>query len=293
MPEVYDFQQPMTLTREHNRSLEMAFQTFARQWGTMLSSRLGALTSFTLDAVEMRSYDDHIQSLPQTTTTVVIQVEPSRTPAILQIPNDATMTLIDCLLGGPATTLDMPFREMTDIEWKLMRDMLDMAVGELTYGLQPIAPMTFDERSVKYNPHFIQLIPATEPVLVARFDMAIGPVQSPITLMFVAEALLSELRSADDMGGRSDEELREHAAAVELLADRINEVPLPVAVRFRGRSMGARDVSLLEVGTVIPLHHPADRPLDVVVGDVVLAHAAIGVNGTRLACLVVSTEEEV
>lgn len=293
MPEIYDFQQPMTLTREHNRSLEMAFQTFSRQWGTMLSSRLGALTSFTLDAVEMRSYDDYIQSLPQVTTTVVIQVDPSRTPAILQIPNDATMTLIDCLLGGPATTLDMPFRELTDIEWKLMRDMLDMAVGELTYGLQPIAPMTFEVRSVKYNPHFIQLIPATEPVLVARFDMAIGPVQSQISLMFVAEALLSELRSADDMGGRSDEELREHAAALALMADRINEVPLPVAVRFRGRTMGAREVSQLEVGAVIPLHHPADRPLDVVVGDVVLAHAAIGVNGTRVACLVVSTEEEV
>lgn len=282
----------MTLTREHNRALEMAFQTFSRQWGTLLSSRLGALVSVTLDTVEMRSYDEYIQSLPQVTTTIVLQVDPSRTPAILQIPTDATMTLIDCLLGGPAATLEMPFRELTDIEWKLMRDMLDLTVGELSYGLQPVAPMTFEVRSVKYNPHFIQLIPATEPVLVARFDMTIGPVETQLSLMFVADSLLSELRAADDTGGRSDEEQREHAVSLELLSARINEVPLPVAVRFGGRTMGAKEISHLEVGSLVRLGHPADRPLEVVVGDVVLAHAAIGVNGTRVACLVVSTEEE-
>lgn len=292
VPEVYDFRQPMTLTREHGRALEMALQTFARQWGTLLSSRLGALTTVNLDNVEMRTYDEYIQSLPQVTTTIVMQVEPSRTPAVLQIPNEATMTLIDCLLGGPATTLEVPFRELTEIEWHLMRDMLDLAANELAYGFQPIMKIAFEVRSAKYNPHFIQLIAATEPVLVARFDMSVGPVQAPISLMVVAEPILAELRAADDMGGRSDEEQREHAAALDLLASRMAEVPLPVSVRFRGRSMGAREISRLEVGSVIRLGHGSDRPLDVVVGDVTLAHAAIGVNGTRVACLVVSTEEE-
>ena len=33
VPEVYDFRQPMTLTREHGRALEMALQTFAQAVG--------------------------------------------------------------------------------------------------------------------------------------------------------------------------------------------------------------------------------------------------------------------
>jgi len=267
-------------------------QTFSRQWGTMLSSRLGALTTVTLDSIEMRPYDEYIQSLPQVTTSVILQVEPSRTPALLQIPTDATMTLIDCLLGGPATSLEMPFREMTEIEWRLMKDMLDLAVAELEYGFQPIMKVAFEVRSVKYSPTFIQLTAATEPVLVVRLDMAIGPIEAPITLALVAEPILAELRSTDDVGGRSDEEQREYAKAVDQLAERMSGVPLPVSVRFRGREMGAREVSRLEVGSVIPLGHRADSPLDVVVGDVTLAHAAIGVNGSRVACLVVSTEEE-
>lgn len=271
----------------------MSFQTFSRQWGTLLSSRLGVLTTVSLDAVEMRTYDEYIQSLPQVTTTVVMQADPSRSVALLQIPNDATMTFIDCLLGGPATVLDMPFREMTEIEWSLLKDMIEHALGELAYGLHAITPVTFEIRSVKYNPHFMQLIPATEPVVVARLDMQIGSVETQLSVMLLAEPMLAALRAADDMGGRSAEEQREHVAAIEALTHRLEEVPLPLSVRFRGRSMGAKEISQLEVGSVIALGHPSDRPLEVVVGDVTMAHAAIGVNGTRVACLVVSTEEEV
>ncbi len=291
-PEVYDFRQPMTLTREHERAIEVAGQTFARQWGTLLSSRLGALASVSLETIELRTYDEYIQSLPQTTTMIVVQVEPSRTPALLQIPTDATMTLIDCLLGGPAVTLEMPFREMTEIEWNLMKGMLDHAVDELAYGFASIAPLQFEVRTAKYNPHFMQVVSASEPVLVLGFEMAIGSVTTPITLMVVAEALMAHLREQEHVAGRTDEEQREYAAAVDLLSQRMCEVPLPVSVRFSGRTMGAKDITELEVGSVVSLHHGVDRPLDVVVGDVTLGHAAIGVNGTRVACLVVSTEEE-
>lgn len=292
MPENYDFRQPMTLTREHARALEVSFQTFARQWGTLLSSRLGALTTVTLEGVDLKTYDDYIQSLPATTTAVVMVSEPSRSPVLLQIPTDATMTIIDCLLGGPASDLDMPFRELTEIEWKLMGDMLDLACSELSYGMQSIGSVTYEVRSVKYNPGFMQLVNAGEPVIVGDFEMRVGPVTAPITLMMIAEPVLAVMRSGDEVAGRTAEEQREYDAAARQLAARLTEVPMPVSVRFAGRTMSAAQISELQVGTVIPLGHPANRPLDVVVGDVTLAHAAIGANGTRIACLVVSTEEE-
>lgn len=292
MPEIYDFRQPMTLTREHSRALEVALQTFARQWATLLSSRLGTLSTVELESLDLTAYDAHIQSLPSSTTGIVLQIEPSRSPALLQIPSDATMTLIDCMLGGPATTLAIPFREMTDIEWQLMGDMLAFATKELAAAFRAVAPMTVAVRSVKYNPAFMQLVAASEPVVVARFVMTIGPVSAPVTLMLIAEPLMASLRSNDEQSGRSEEEQREHDGAVEQLSRRLDDVPLPVAVRFGERLMSAAEIASLEVGSVLPLRHPVDRPLDVVVGDVTLAHAAIGANGTRAACLVVSTEEE-
>ncbi|WP_062137964.1 flagellar motor switch protein FliM [Demequina aestuarii] len=291
-PEVYDFRQPMTLTREHARALEVGLQNFARQWGTLLTSRLGALVNLTLEQVEPSTYAEYIESLPGSTTAVVLQVEPSRTPALLEIPTHLTMTLVDCLLGGPAVNLEIPFRELTEIEWKLMGDTLDYACSDLAYGLASVAPLSFSVRGVKYNPSFMQLVPASDQVLVARFEARVGPVEGVITLMLAAEPLMVALRHSDEQAGRTPEEQREHDAAVAQMADRMNGVPMDVVARFRGRTMSAAHISRLEVGDVVPLGHPADRPLDVVVGGVTLAHAAIGANGTRAACLVVSTEEE-
>ena len=292
MPENYDFRQPMTLTREHARALEVSFQTFARQWGTLLSSRLGALTTVSLEGVSLKTYDDYIQTLPTSTTAVVLMADPSRSPLLLQIPTNATMTIIDCLLGGPASDLHMPFRELTEIELKLMGDMLDLACSELSYAMNSIGPVTYEVRSVKYNPGFIQLVNAGEAVVVGEFEMRVGPVTAPITLMMIAEPILAVMRSGDEVAGRTVQEQQEHDAASRQLAARLTEVPMPVSVRFAGRTMSAVQISELQVGTVIALGHPADRPLDIVVGDVTLGHAAIGANGTRIACLVVSTEEE-
>ncbi|WP_156163668.1 flagellar motor switch protein FliM [Demequina subtropica] len=292
VPELYDFRQPMTLTREHARALEVGLQSFARQWGTLLTSRLGVLTTVGLERLDIFTYGDYIDSLPGSTTAVVLQMDPSRAPALLQVPTGATMALVDCMLGGPAMDLDLPFRELTEIEWKLMSDMLEYACSDLAYGLATVGQVAFHVRSVAYNPGFMQLVPASEQVIVARFELSLGPVIAPITLMLMAEPVLTLLRTADAQEGRTAEEQREHEEAVQLLSARMGEVPLPVSVRFTGREMTAAAVSALEVGSVVPLRHRADEPLEVVVGDVILAHAAIGANGTRAAALVVATEEE-
>src|SRR5215218_808553 len=63
LPEVYDFRRPMTLAREHGRVLEMAFETYARQWGNQLSARLRALSAVTLESVAMHSYDEYVRAL--------------------------------------------------------------------------------------------------------------------------------------------------------------------------------------------------------------------------------------
>lgn len=291
-PKDYDFRQPVALTRDHARVLEMAMENFARQWGTLMSSRLAALATVTLDEITLSPYADYIDSLPTSTTAVTLQVEPQRSTALLQVPTNLTMTLVDCLLGGPAVDLDMPFRELTTIEWKLVGELLDYACGDLSYALASVVTTKFSVQDVKYNPGFIQLTQPNEQVIVARFDVRVGPVSGPVTLMLMADPLMIALRSRDEQAGRTVEEQREHDEAVALLTDGMVNVPLDVATSFRGRTVRATEITALAVGDVVPLNHPKDRPLDVVVGGVTLAQAAIGANGTRAACLIVSTEEE-
>ncbi len=290
VPETYDFRRPMTLAREHGRVLEMAFETYARQWGTQLTSRLRVVSSVTLDSVEMQSYDEYVGALPPMTTMVLCGVEPGRSTGVLQLPTDVTMTWIDHVLGGPGVPLDVE-RELTEIEWHLMRELLQHALRDLSYAFAAVCPLDVTVRSVQYNPQFVQAVAASEPVIVATFALHVAERESTATLMIPADALLAALRDGEAPDSRTPEELAAHRTALALVTEQVLGVPVEVAVRFAPLSVGADVVAALEPGTVIPLRHRADAPLTVAVGDVPLATAAIGSSGTRLACLVVTSEE--
>ncbi|WP_024286284.1 flagellar motor switch protein FliM [Cellulomonas sp. KRMCY2] len=291
-PELYDFRRPMTLAREHGRVLEMAFETYARQWGTLLTSRLRVVTHVTLESVEMRSYDEYVRGLPDLTVMVLCSVEQARSTAVMQLPVDATMIWVDYLLGGPGLVAGQPEREFTEIEWHLVRDLLQQALGDLTYAFAAVCPLDVTARSVQYNPQFVQAAAASEPVIVATFELNVAERTSTATLMVSADVLLATLRAGEQLDNRSVEEVREHREALERIADQVQEVPVSVSVRFSPLTVSALDINQLEVGDLVSLHHPVDKPLDVVVGDVVLARAALGSNGSRLACLVVTSEEK-
>lgn len=291
-PEVYDFRRPMTLAREHGRVLEMAYETYTRQWGTLLTSRLRVVTHVTLESLEMRSYDEYVRSLPDMTVMVLCSVEQARTTAVMQLPIGSAMVWVDYLLGGPGLVVGQPEREFTEIEWHLVRDLLQQALGDLTYAFAAVCPLDVAVRSVQYNPQFVQAAAASEPVIVASFELSVADHTSTATLMIPADVLLGSLRAGEQLDSRSAEEVREHDLALSRIADQVQEVPVSVSVRFSSLMVSALGINRLEVGDVVPLRHPVDKPLDVVVGDVVLARAAIGSNGSRLACLVVTSEEK-
>ncbi|HEY3438365.1 MAG TPA: FliM/FliN family flagellar motor switch protein [Actinotalea sp.] len=291
-PEAYDFRRPMTLAREHGRVLEMAFETYARQWGTLLTSRLRVVAAAQLESVELRTYDEYVRSLPPMTVMVLCTVEQGRSTAVLQLPLDSTMVWIDYLLGGPGLSIDLPDRELTEIELHLMQDLLRHALRDLTYAFAAICPLDVSIKSIQYNPQFVQAAAATEAVIVASFELTVADRTCPATLMLPADLLLTSLRAGDTLDSRSADEVAEHNAALDRLAEQVQEAPVLVSVRFRPLTIAARDIAGLGVGDVIPLRHAGDQPLDVVVGDVVLARAAIGSNGSRLACLVVTSEEK-
>lgn len=290
VPETYDFRRPMTLAREHGRVLEMAFETYARQWGTQLTSRLRVVAAVTLDSVEMKSYDEYVGGLPSMTTMVLCGVEPGRSTGVLQLPLDMTMVWIDTMLGGPGVPLDTE-RELTEIEWSLFRDLLQHSVRDLSYAFASVAPLEVQVRSVQYNPQFVQAVAASEPVIVATFALNISERESTATLMIPADVLLASLRAGEILDNRTPDELAAHRAALARVAENVLDVPVEVAVRFTSMEVPADAVARLEPGTVIGLRHRADAPLHVVVGDVPLATAAIGTSGSRLACLVVTSEE--
>ncbi|MCG2798900.1 MAG: flagellar motor switch protein FliM [Cellulomonas sp.] len=290
-PKLYDFRRPLTLAREQSRRLEMAFERFARMWGTQLTSRLRVPYTVVSDQLVLRTYDEYVSTLPSPTLMVLCQVEQTRQVAAVQIPVATAFVWVDYLFGGTGIGDDRE-RELTDIEFTVVRDLLQRALDDLGYTFASVVPLTVDVRSVQYNPQFVQAVGASEPVVVASFKFTVGERHDVATLMLPADLMLTEPASDAPDADRAAEQARVRAQARARLETSVQGVPVEVAVRFAPSVVHPRDIGDLKVGDVLPLAHPASQPLDVVVDGVVLARAAAGSHGSRLACQVVTVEEQ-
>lgn len=290
-PELYDFRRPLTLARDHARQMEIVSQRFARMWGTQLAARLRATCSVTFDSLSLMPYEEFIASLPQPTGVVLCLMEPSRQTALVQMPVSTMLVWVDYLFGGTGRGDDREGRELTDIEFTVVKDLLQLALDDMHYAFSPLMSTTLTVKSVQYSPQFIQAAGAGDAVIVVSFTLRAGERADTATLMLPAETVFQAMRDAQGAATLGEEERRALAESRARLETAVAEVPVDVTVRFAPLSVRPRQVVQLTVGDVLPLVHPASQPLDVVVDGVQLAHAAAASHGSRLVCQVVAVEE--
>ncbi len=279
--EIYDFLRPTTLAREHSRVLDVAFETFARQWGTQLTAKARVICQVTAEQTIMATYDEYAASLPATTAMVLCAIEDESAKAVVQFPAAAALDLVEHMLGGRFGTRATA-RKFTEIEQALVLRLMDDAIEGLQYSLGPILSGALSVDSIAYNSQFAQAAATADLMIVASFDIKIGERKAPATVAIPASVLLPQL-------GEANPTAHSHNAR-ELMEHQLANTPLDTCVQLAPMAVRPGFVLDLAVGDVLSLPHPQSRPFDVCVDGQILARAAAGANGSRLACVIVSTE---
>ncbi|MCR2813989.1 flagellar motor switch protein FliM [Microbacterium sp. zg.Y1090] len=280
-PERYDFGRPAALSREHARALAGAFDAFARQWAVQLASKTRTRAHIAVERVTLETYDEYVATVPATTTLVVCAAEASDERAIVEFPVPTALSWIVKMLGGEVAGR-VDDRALTAIEQALLRALLNETLGHLHGSLGVLLPNTFSVSAVQYNAAFAQIASAQDLVVVARFSLRFADRTESASVALPAASLLERLsRTAS----------APHAAPdPSVVRWHVEETPVEVTLRLSPRSMRPDEVLNLAVGDIIPLPHGQDRPLHLTVADQVVATAAIGANGARLACVVTSSD---
>lgn len=280
---VYDFQRPTTLVREHHRILEMAFETFARQWGTQLTARVRVVSQATLTSVSMKTYDDYVSDMPDTTTMVVCEVEGIAPRAVIQFPHTDALTWIAHMLGagGPIPEVD---RKFTDVERVLIVTIMEETLSHMRHAMGRLLDVSMKIDSIQHNPQFTQAAPAAELMVVAEFELRVGERTGMSTIAIPSMVLMPRLGEANPA------ESAEHAG--EKMRHHLSNALLDVAVRLTETTVSPQEFMNLKVGQVLTLPHHETRPLDVLVAGNVMAHGTVGTSGSRAAVRIVSTEEK-
>ena len=112
---VYDFRRPDKFSKDQVRTLQMIHETFARLTTTSLAAQLRSLVRVHVVSVDQLTYEEFIRSIPSPTTLGVVNMDPLKGSAIIEIDPAITFSIIDRLFGGKGETLKTN-RELTDIE---------------------------------------------------------------------------------------------------------------------------------------------------------------------------------
>lgn len=291
VPLPYDFRRPNKFNREHVRALQIVSETFARQFTTVLSTTLRAVSQVGAKSIGELTYDEYIREVPNPSLLAVLSLAPLTGASILHIPLPVVMAAVDRLLGGKGSGM-VPRRPLTDIETALARNLVGRVLRELAYAFESLTNLEPQVLSLESNPQFAQIASPTDMVVVLEYDVRIGSDQGDATLCIPFASLqpvLDDLTGNAFLAGRVSSD----PGAVRLaLAERLGAAPATLSVRFDPVRLSMAEIVDLRPGDVLPLHHPVGADLAVSVDGVRCFTATPGRRGKRLACLITGTAEE-
>ncbi len=236
---IYDFRRPDKFSKDQIRTLQMMHETFARLTTTALSAQLRALVSVHVASVDQLTYEEFVRSIPNPTTLAVINMDPLKGSAVLEIDPSITFTIIDKLFGGSGDSARIT-RELTDIELSVMEGIIVRILGNLREAWSNVIDLRPRLGNIETNPQFAQIVPPNDMVVLVTLETKVGDVEGMTNLCIpyiTIEPIISKLSAqywySSIRKGVTDENLATIQARLEtvelLVVAEIGEVPVTVS----------------------------------------------------------------
>ncbi len=251
---IYDFRRPDKFSKDQIRTLQMMHETFARLTTTALSAQLRALVSVHVASVDQLTYEEFIRSIPNPTTLAVVNMDPLKGSAVLEIDPSITFTIIDKLFGGRGEATKIS-RELTDIEQSVMEGIIVRILGNLREAWSNVIDLRPRLGNIETNPQFAQIVPPNDMVVLITLETKIGEVEGMTNLCIpyiTIEPVISKLSAqywySSIRKGITDENMN-------IIQSRLETVFLPVVAEIGEIEISMDEVMHLVVGDVVKLHN--------------------------------------
>ena len=290
---IYDFKRPDKFSKDQIRTVSIMHETFARLTTTSLSAQLRSLVHVHVASVDQLTYEEFIRSIPNPTTLAVVDMDPLKGSAILEIDPAITFSIIDRLFGGQGEGAKFS-RELTDIEQSVMEGIIVRVLGNLRESWSTVIDLRPRLGGIETNPQFAGIVPPSEMVVLVTLETKVGEVEGMMNLCIpylTIEPIISKLSAqywySSVRRGTTTENLN-------ILRSRLATVAVTLSAEIGNMDITVRDVLALRPGDIIRLDsvRVAD-PMPLKVGDRKKFLCRPGVLGNKLAVQIVKKLEEI
>lgn len=249
---IYDFKRPDKFSKDQIRTVSIMHETFARLTTTSLSAQLRCLVNVHVASVDQLTYEEFIRSIPNPTTLGIVNMDPLKGSAVLEIDPSITFSIIDRLFGGQGEGTKLS-RELTDIESSVMEGIIVKILGNLREAWGQVLDLRPRLGNIDTNPQFAQIVPPTEMVVLVTLETKVGEIEGmmnfcipyitiePIISKLSAQYMYSSVRS----GGTTEN--------LNILRERLSNINVDLIAEFGSMNLTVQEVLSLRQGDIIRL----------------------------------------
>lgn len=289
---IYDFKRPDKFSKEQIRTVSIMHETFARLTTTSLSAQLRSLVQVHVASVDQLTYEEFIRSIPNPTTLAVINMDPLKGSAILEIDPAITFSIIDRLFGGKGESAKVS-RDLTDIEQSVMEGIIVRVLGNMLEAWSQVIDLRPRLGQIETNPQFAQIVPPTEMVVLVTLETKVGDVEGMMNFCIpylTIEPIISKLSAqywySSVRRGATTENLN-------ILRERLSTVEVTVVAEVGSMQLPVREVLALSTGDVIRLPNvKVTDPMALKIGNQPKFLCKPGVVGKKIAVQIIKKLEE-
>jgi len=180
----YDFKHPDKLTKAQIRTISIIHETFARLTTNSLMTQLRSKCHIHVASVDQPTYEEFIRSISTPTTLAIINMDPLKGLAVLEIDPTISFAIIDRLFGGAGGGETEFHHELTDIELNIMEGIIVRMLGNLREAWNRVIDFDLRPRlgQMDTNPQFAQIVPPSEMVVLITLETNIKGVEGIINI---------------------------------------------------------------------------------------------------------------
>ncbi|MAF32070.1 MAG: flagellar motor switch protein FliM [Magnetococcales bacterium] len=245
--------------------LDVLFDKFERYLSTSLRHFTADNVDITVDSITTVRFGDFLSSIPLPAGIVVVNAIGLDDYILMIYESRLIYAVVDILLGGrKARPARIEGRNFTTIERRIMDNLSDVVLNDLSEAFAPVAPVQFTAERMEVNPRFANITREGNAAILVTVRVNLeerdGIIQFCIpygTLEPIREQLLQQF-----MGEKfGQDNIWESHLAQELF---YTNVPLKVVLDEETFSL--KDVLQWRLGDTIPLHTRPGQPVSLYCG---------------------------
>ena len=291
---IYDFKRPDKFSKEQLRTVSNMHETFARLTTTSLSAQLRSLVHVHVASVDQLTYEEFIRSIPTPTTLAVVNMDPLKGNAVLEIDPTITFCMIDRLFGGRGTTTGNKNRDLTDIEQSVMEGIIVRILANMREAWTQVIDLRPRLGQIETNPQFAQIVPPSEMVVLVTLEMKVGEEEGMMNFCIpylTIEPIISKLSSQFWFSSVRRSSTTQYLGT---LKEKLSSVEMDVVAEVGSIDLPIREVLSLRAGDVVRLSNiRVGDPLTLSVGSKKKFYCQPGVVGKKMAVQVTGKLEDI